>query len=146
MWATTKGLNDYILKYNAKELSNHFSRFFAEIRKSDGSKYEPDTLRVMLAVLDKHLRQNESKISIAKTENLWYPDKSWREKQEFFVRKATENDQIQHSKMKSSYGRTKYWETTIQNRSFIPCDICSPFILAFAVSKSTMECLSKILT
>ena len=66
MWATTKGLNDDILKYNAKELSNHFSRFFAEIRKSDGSKYEPDTLRVMLAVLDKHLRQNESKISIEK--------------------------------------------------------------------------------
>ena len=33
--------------------------------------------------------------------------------------------------MKSSYGRTKYWKTTIQNRSFIPCDICSLFILAF---------------
>ena len=62
------------------------------------------------------------------------------------MRKAMENDQIQHSKMKSSYGRTKYWETTIQNRSFIPCDICSPFILAFAVSKSTMRCLSKVLT
>ena len=66
MWETTKGLNEDILKYNAKELSNHFSRFFAEIRKSDGSKYEPDTLRVMLVVLDKHLRQNESKISIEK--------------------------------------------------------------------------------
>ena len=66
MWATTKGLNDDILKYNAKELSSHFSRFFAEIRKSDGSEDEPDTLRVMLAVLDRHLRQNESKISIAK--------------------------------------------------------------------------------
>ena len=64
MWETTKGLNEDILKYNAKELSNHFSRFFAEIRKSDGSKYEPDTLGVILAVLDKHLRQNESKISI----------------------------------------------------------------------------------
>ena len=27
MWATTKGLNDDILKYNAKELNEHLSRF-----------------------------------------------------------------------------------------------------------------------
>ena len=143
MWETTKGLNEDILKYNAKELSNHFSRFFAEIRKSDGSKYEPDTLRVMLAVLDKHLRQNESKISIEKDGEFMVSRQGLEGKARAL---REENDQIQHSKMKSSYGRTKYWETTIENRSFIPCDICSPFILAFAVSKSTMKCLSKILT
>ena len=66
MWETTKGLNEDILKYNAKELSNHFSRFFAEIRKSDGSKYEPDTLRVMLAVLDKHLRQKDGEFMVSR--------------------------------------------------------------------------------
>jgi len=66
MWATTKGLDDDVLKYNAKELSEHFSRFFAQISRSDGSEYEPDSLRVMLAVLDRNLRQNESKISIEK--------------------------------------------------------------------------------
>ena len=27
MWATTKGLKDDILKYNAKELNEHLSRF-----------------------------------------------------------------------------------------------------------------------
>ena len=36
----------------------------------------------------------------------------WGEKQELLARKATENDQMQQkhllSKMKSSYGRTKY--------------------------------------
>ena len=42
------------------------SAFFAEIRKSDGSDYEPDSLSVMLAALDRHLKQNDSKISIAK--------------------------------------------------------------------------------
>ena len=65
-WAKSKGLNDDIVKYETKELDECLSRFFAEIRKSDGSDYEPDSLRVMLAAIDRHLKQNDSKISIAK--------------------------------------------------------------------------------
>ena len=61
-----QGLNDDIVKYVAKELDECLSRFFAEIRKSDGSDYEPDSLRVMLATFDRHLKQNDGKISIAK--------------------------------------------------------------------------------
>ena len=76
MWATTKGLDDDIWKYNAKELNEHLSRFFAKIRKSDGFEYEPDSLRVMPAALDRHLRQNEIKISIAKDREFM----AWREK------------------------------------------------------------------
>ena len=36
-WAESKGLNDDIVKYEAKELDECLSRFFAEIRKNDGS-------------------------------------------------------------------------------------------------------------
>ena len=43
------GLNVEIVKYDTKELDECLSRFFAEIRKSDGSDAEPDSLRVMLA-------------------------------------------------------------------------------------------------
>ena len=46
-WAESKGLDDDFVKYEAKELDECLSRFFAEIRKSDGSDYEPDSLRVM---------------------------------------------------------------------------------------------------
>ena len=59
-----------ILKYNAKELNEHLSRFFAEIRKSDRSEFEQDSLRVMLAALNRHQRQNQSKISTAKEREL----------------------------------------------------------------------------
>lgn len=38
------------------------SQFFAEIRKSDGSDYEPDNRRVTLAALDRYLKQNDSNI------------------------------------------------------------------------------------
>ena len=49
-WAESKGLNDDIVEYEA----------------IDGSDYEPVSLRVKLAALDRHLKQNDSKISIAK--------------------------------------------------------------------------------
>ena len=36
------------------------------MRKKDGSDYEPDSLRIMLASLDRHLKETGSNISIAK--------------------------------------------------------------------------------
>ena len=35
-WAESKGINDDIVKYEAKELDECLSHFFAEICKSDG--------------------------------------------------------------------------------------------------------------
>ena len=57
-WTESKCLNDDIVKYEAKELDECLSRFFAEIRKSFGSDCEPDGLRVTLAALDRHLKRN----------------------------------------------------------------------------------------
>ena len=62
-WTENKGLNLDIDKYEAKELDECLSRLFAEIRKRDGSDYESDSLRVMLAAIGRHLKQNDSKIS-----------------------------------------------------------------------------------
>ena len=33
-------------------------RFYAEIRKRDGNEYEPESLKVMLAALDRYVREN----------------------------------------------------------------------------------------
>ena len=65
-WTESKGLSDDFVKYEAKELDECLSRFFAEILKSDGSDYEPHSLRVMLAAVDRHHKQNDGKMSIAK--------------------------------------------------------------------------------
>ena len=40
--------------------------FFGEVRKSDGEDYEPDSLRVMLSGLDRHLKDKEKQFSIAR--------------------------------------------------------------------------------
>ena len=41
LWAENKSLNADIVKYEAKELDECLSRYFADIRKSYGSHYEP---------------------------------------------------------------------------------------------------------
>ena len=65
-WAEEKGYSSDIVSYEAKELDEKLQRFFAEIRKKDGSDYEPDCLPVMIASLDRHLKEAGSNISIAK--------------------------------------------------------------------------------
>ena len=72
-----QGLNGTIVKYEAKELEEYFSRFFAEISKSDGSDYELDALRIMLGALDRHLKQSEGKISIEKDREFAGADRFW---------------------------------------------------------------------
>ena len=52
-WTESNGIDIDIVKYEAKELDECLSRFFAEIRKSDGSNYEPDSLKVKLAAQTK---------------------------------------------------------------------------------------------
>ena len=51
-----KSYSPDIVSCEAKELDEKLQRFFAEVRKKDGSDDEPDSLRVMIAFLDRHLR------------------------------------------------------------------------------------------
>ena len=65
-WAESKNFETNLLSYEGKQLDETLQKFFAEIRKKDGSEYEPDSLRVMLASLDRHLREKDASFSIAK--------------------------------------------------------------------------------
>lgn len=60
-WVESKAYNPDIMSYNAKQLDKTL-----EVRKKDGSDYEPDSLWVMLASLDHHLKEASSNTSIAK--------------------------------------------------------------------------------
>ena len=64
-WAEEKGYSPDIVSYEAKELDGKLQRLFAKVRKKVGSDYEPDSLRVMIASLDRHLKETGSNISIA---------------------------------------------------------------------------------
>ena len=91
-WAEEKGYSPDIVSYEAKELDEKLQKFFAEVRKKDGSDYEPDSLRVMLASLDRQLKEAGSKNFIAKdTESLLTAAKHQKGKLATSVNRATAN-------------------------------------------------------
>lgn len=64
------------------ELDNTLQNFYADVKK-DGTDYEPESLRTMLAALDTHFRENGYKHSIAK-------DKEFSESRKLLNGKAIE--------------------------------------------------------
>ena len=62
--AESKNFEINLLVYEAKQLDETLQKLFAEIRKKDCCEYEADSLRVLLASLDRHLRENGAAFSI----------------------------------------------------------------------------------
>ena len=63
-WAKQKGFPEEIETYEPSELDTALQQFYAEVRNKDGEDYEPDSLLVMIAALDRHLKENGYKLSI----------------------------------------------------------------------------------
>ena len=63
-WASQKGYDDSIEKYEPEALNKIFEQFYATVRKKDGSDYEPDSLRVMVTAIDRFRTEKEYKYSI----------------------------------------------------------------------------------
>jgi len=63
-WASQKGYDDSIEKYEPEALNKILEQFYATVRKKDGDDYEPDSLRVMVTAIDRFLSEKEYKYSI----------------------------------------------------------------------------------
>ena len=63
-WAKQKRFPEEIETYEPSELDTALQQFYAEVRNKDGEDYEPDSLRVMIAALDRHLKEHGYKQSI----------------------------------------------------------------------------------
>ena len=63
-WASQKGYDESIEKYEPEALNKILEQFYATVRVKGGDDYEPDSLRVMVTVIDRDLADNEYKHSI----------------------------------------------------------------------------------
>ena len=54
-WAEERGFESNIARVPKLELDGILQQFYAELIKSDGQEYEPESLKVMQAALDQHL-------------------------------------------------------------------------------------------
>lgn len=63
-WCEARNIDDRIERYSPQALDEVLTKFYVEVRKKDGSEYEPDSLRVMQASIDRYLRQKKYPDSI----------------------------------------------------------------------------------
>lgn len=70
----------------------HCAVFFAEIRKENGEDFEPDSLKVMLAALERYLKDNNYQHSLLKDVAFQNSRKVLEGKQEIYARREREKD------------------------------------------------------
>ena len=65
-WAEERGFEANIAQVPKSELDGILQQFYAELMKCDGEEYEPESLKVMQAALDRRLREEGCSYSILK--------------------------------------------------------------------------------
>ena len=65
-WAVEKQLEQDIEKLDSETLNNILEVYFADVRKNDGGEYEPTSLCLLQAAIDRYLKERGSVLSIFK--------------------------------------------------------------------------------
>ena len=65
-WCLEKEIADEIEKYEPTQLNALLERFYAELKNRNGEDYEPDSLKVMINSLDRHLKDKGYTLSIVR--------------------------------------------------------------------------------
>ena len=65
-WCEGKSIALDIEEHEPAELNRLLEKFYAEVKNKNGQDYEPDSLRVMIAALDRHLKEKQYPLSIVK--------------------------------------------------------------------------------
>ena len=63
-WCKARNINVNMESHCPQALDGLLNKFYVEIRKNDGTHYEPDSLRVMQAAIDRYLRHKNYPASI----------------------------------------------------------------------------------
>ena len=65
-WCVDKDVTDEIENYQPAELNTLLEHFYAEVNNKKGEDYEPESLKVMKASLDRHLKNKGCTLSIVR--------------------------------------------------------------------------------
>ena len=66
-WCLEKKITDEIENYEpAAELNTLLEHFYAKVKNKQGEDYEPESLKVMMASLDRHLKNKGYTLSIVR--------------------------------------------------------------------------------
>ena len=66
-WRDSRGYVEDLHQTDPVSLNERLKLFFAQLRKKNGEHYEPNCLKVMMAALDRELRNRDCKFSLRDT-------------------------------------------------------------------------------
>ena len=66
-WTTERKVNPKIEEYEHEQLHKMLQIFYTELRTKDGCEYEPESLKSMLAALDRYFKENGYKYVLYNT-------------------------------------------------------------------------------
>ena len=65
-WCVEKEITDEIENYEQAEFNTFLKHFYAEVNNTKGEDYEPESLKVMMASFDRHLKNKGCTLSIVR--------------------------------------------------------------------------------
>ena len=65
-WGNERKFNPKLKENEHADLDKKLQMFYAEVLTKDGLEYEPESLKSMLAALDRHLKEHDYKYSTAR--------------------------------------------------------------------------------
>ena len=118
-WCLEKKITDEIENYEPAELNDLLEHFYAEVKNKQGEHYEPESLKVMMASLDRHLKNKGYTLSIVRDREFSSSKQVLEGKRNSFAWLAmagaqTKLDKYQRRKKKLS-GRAENSEVITQN-------------------------------
>ena len=147
-WAALRNFEENLETYDVRELDNVLSKFYAEVRKENGDEYEPDSLKVMQASIDRFLREKGYPKSILR-DNEFLSSKKVLEGKARNLRRDGLGKQPNKAKSLTEEEEKILWESGHLGEETLDLwrTRCGGFllnILGYAVDKSIMKCVSKI--
>ena len=132
-WAKSREYQENLNQYDVT-----LESFYAEVRKQNGQEYEPDSLAVMLAAIDRYLREKNYPKSIIKDKE--FRKTCWKEKHVCFVKMEWEKSQtpqraLQNNKRRC-FGNVESWDTRLLRHYKTLCGFSSVNILDSKVAKN----------
>ena len=70
-WGNERKFNPKLKENEHVDLDKKLQMFYAELLTKDGLEYEPESLKSMLAALDRHLKEHDYKYSTARDRELY---------------------------------------------------------------------------
>jgi len=66
-WCSSRSVSDKIEKLEPDELDKLLNKFYVEVKKIDGTDYEPESLKIMQAATDRYLKDAGYKYSVTRS-------------------------------------------------------------------------------